>query len=181
MGDVMGHGFQAAVAMSQYRSLLRTIAASGAGVDKILGEFDRQVAQLGLDRLATCLLAVMDPGAGTCTAASAGHLPPARVRRDSNVEVLWLPAGPPIGTGLGGYESLTVRMDPGTTLLLYTDGLVERRDTDIDTSVQALETLSLPADGPLDDMLDTILARLANGAYEDDVAILAARQRDAHD
>ncbi|MCX4564179.1 SpoIIE family protein phosphatase [Streptomyces sp. 2-1] len=178
MGDVMGHGFQAAVAMSQYRSLLRTIAASVAGVDKILGEFDRQVAHLGLDRLATCLLAVMDPDAGTCTMASAGHLPPAAVRPDGSIEVLWLPAGPPIGTGLGGYEPLTVRMDRATTLLLYTDGLVERRGTDIDASVQALEALSVPADGPLDAMLDTFLAGLANGAYEDDVAILAARPRD---
>ncbi|MET7291252.1 SpoIIE family protein phosphatase [Streptomyces griseoloalbus] len=178
MGDVMGHGFQAAVAMSQYRSLLRTIATAGTGVDKILGEFDRQVAQLGLDRLATCLLAVMDPRAGTCTAASAGHLPPAVLRAGGSIEVLWLPAGPPIGTGLGGYEPFTVRMDRGTTLLLYTDGLVERRGTDIDVSVRALESLSLPADGPLDDLLDTFLTRLANGAYEDDVAILAARQRD---
>ncbi|MFH9060929.1 SpoIIE family protein phosphatase [Streptomyces coeruleorubidus] len=177
MGDVMGHGFQAAVAMSQYRSLLRTLAAAGTSVDKILGEFDRQVTQLGLDRLATCLLAVMDPRAGTCTAASAGHLPPAVLRPDGSIEVLWPPAGPPIGTGLGGYESFTVQMDPGATLLLYTDGLVERRGTDIDVSVQALQTLSLPADGPLDDMLDTLLTRLANGAYEDDVAILAARQR----
>ncbi|MFF1325576.1 SpoIIE family protein phosphatase [Streptomyces sp. KS_5] len=178
MGDVMGHGFQAAVAMSQYRSLLRTIAASDAGVDRILDELDRQVAHLGLDRLATCLLAVLDPGAGTCTAASAGHLPPAAVRPDGSIEVLWLPAGPPIGTGLGGYESLTVQWNRGTTLLLYTDGLVERRGTDIDVSVQALETLSLPVHGPLDDMLDTALARLANGAFEDDVAILTARRRD---
>ncbi|MFD7974699.1 SpoIIE family protein phosphatase [Streptomyces sp. NPDC059071] len=181
MGDVMGHGFQAAVAMSQYRSLLRTIAASGAGVDMILDEFDRQVAHLGLDRLATCLLALMDPAAGTCTTASAGHLPPAAVRPDGSVDVLWLPAGPPVGTGLGSYEALTLRMDRGTTLLLYTDGLVERRGTDIDTSVQALETVRLPADSPLDDMLDTFLAHLANGAYEDDVAVLAARPRDGSD
>ncbi|MGW0584981.1 SpoIIE family protein phosphatase [Streptomyces sp. NPDC002920] len=65
--------------------------------------------------------------------------------------------------------------------MLYTDGLVERRGTGIDISVQALETLSLPADGPLDDMLDTFLAGLANGAYEDDVAILAARQGEGNE
>ncbi|MBZ3901160.1 MULTISPECIES: SpoIIE family protein phosphatase [Streptomyces] len=177
MGDVMGHGFQAAVAMSQYRSLLRTIAVSGVSVDKILGEFDRRVAHIGLDRLATCLLAVMDSREGTCTVASAGHLPPAVVRPDGSTEVLWLPAGPPIGTGLGGYESSTVRVEHGTALLLYTDGLVERRDTDIDVSVQGLAALSLPAGGTLDDMLDTLLAHLADGAYEDDVAILAARPR----
>ncbi|MDQ0718587.1 hypothetical protein QFZ55_008039 [Streptomyces luteogriseus] len=64
MGDVMGHRFQAAVAMSQYRSLLRTVAASGMVVEKILDEFDRRAVHLGLDRLATCLLAVMDPQAG---------------------------------------------------------------------------------------------------------------------
>ncbi|MGW6564874.1 SpoIIE family protein phosphatase [Streptomyces sp. NPDC054975] len=96
-----------------------------------------------------------------------------------STEVLSLPAGPPVGTGLGGYESITVRMERGTALLLCTDGLVERRDTDIDVCVQALATLSLPTDGTLDDMLDTLLARTANGAYEDDVAILAARLRDA--
>ncbi|WP_336605954.1 SpoIIE family protein phosphatase [Streptomyces sp. BA2] len=95
--------------------------------------------------------------------------------------MLWLPASPPIGTGLGGYESLTVRMHRGTTLLLYTDGLVERRGTDIDISVQAREMVSLPADCPLDDMLDTFLALLANGAYEDAVAILAARQHDGNE
>ncbi|WEH12428.1 SpoIIE family protein phosphatase [Streptomyces sp. VNUA24] len=176
MGDVMGHGFQAAVTMSQYRSLLRTIATNVTGVEEILEEFDRQVAQLGLDRLATCLLAVMDPQSGTCTAASAGHLPPAVLRPDGSIDILWLPAGPPIGTGLGGYEPLTATMAPGTTLVLYTDGLVERRGTDIDDSVKEFQGLSLPADAPLNDLLDTVLARLANGAYEDDVAILAARQ-----
>ncbi|MFF8873209.1 SpoIIE family protein phosphatase [Streptomyces massasporeus] len=176
MGDVMGHGFHAAVAMSQYRSLLRTVAASGMVVEKILDEFDRRAVHLGLDRLATCLLAVMDPQAGSCTLAGAGHPPPVLVRPGAGTEVLWLPAGPPIGTGLGGYESVTVPMERGATLLLYTDGLVERRGTDIDVSLQELAALRLPADGALDDLLDTLLSGMANGAYEDDVAILAARQ-----
>ncbi|GGV82820.1 hypothetical protein GCM10010228_58070 [Streptomyces massasporeus] len=90
--------------------------------------------------------------------------------------MLWLPAGPPIGTGLGGYESTTVPMERGATLLLYTDGLVERRGTEIDVSLRELAALSLPADGALDDLLDTLLSGMAHGAYEDDVAILAARQ-----
>jgi serine phosphatase RsbU (regulator of sigma subunit) len=67
-------------------------------------------------------------------------------------------------------------MERGATLLLYADGLVERRGTDIDVSLQELAALSLPADGALDDLLDTLLSGMANGAYEDDVAILAARQ-----
>ncbi|MEV2211586.1 SpoIIE family protein phosphatase [Streptomyces sp. NPDC050997] len=176
MGDVMGHGFQAAVAMSQYRSLLRTVAASGMPVDEILGEADRRVAHIGLDRVATCLLVLMDPQAGTCTAASAGHLPPVVVGPGGTPEVLWLPAGPPIGTELGDYESITVRMEPGAALLLYTDGLVEERGTDIDVSVRAFTKLRLSPDGPLEDMLNTLLARLTNGVREDDVALLAARQ-----
>jgi hypothetical protein len=77
---------------------------------------------------------------------------------------------------LGGYESITVPMERGATLLLCTDGLVERRGTDIDVSLQELAALSLPAAGALDDLLDTLLSGMANGAYEDDVAILAARQ-----
>ncbi|WP_159074134.1 SpoIIE family protein phosphatase [Streptomyces dioscori] len=177
MGDVMGHGFRASVVMSQYRSLLRTVAASGMPVEKILGETDRRVAHIGLDRAATCLLALMDPQAGTCTVASAGHLPPVVIRPGGDSRMLWAPAGPPIGTELGDYESITVRMEPGTVLLLYTDGLVEQRGTDIDVSLRALAEQRLSAHGTLDDLLDTLLDGLANGVPEDDVALLAARQR----
>lgn len=177
MGDVMGHGFQAAVTMSQYRSLLRTVAASDMPVDDILGEVDRRVAHIGLDRVATCLLVLMDPQAGICTAASAGHLPPLAVHPGGTSEMLWLPAGPPLGAELGDYESVTVPTEPGTVLLLYTDGLVEQRGTDIDTRLRALTELQLPTESPLEAMLDALLARLAHGAHEDDVALLAARQR----
>ncbi len=163
--------------MSQYRSLLRTVAASGMPVEKILGETDRRVAHIGVDRVATCLLALMDPQAGTCTVASAGHLPPVVIQPGSGPQLLWAPAGPPIGTELGDYESITVRIEPGAVLLLYTDGLVEQRGTDIDVSLRALVDESLSADGPLEDLLDTLLDGLANGVPEDDVALLAARRR----
>ncbi|MFB6564762.1 SpoIIE family protein phosphatase [Streptomyces sp. NPDC056400] len=177
MGDVMGHGFQAAVAMSQYRALLRTVAATGATVDAILSEVDRRVVHIGLDRAATCLLVLMDPRAGTCTLASAGHLPPVMLRSGYPPEVLWVTAGPPLGTELGDYEATTMPIAPGTVLLLYTDGLVEERGTDIDVSLQAFTRLRLTVDGSLEDLLDTLLAQLAIGVREDDVALLAARRR----
>ncbi len=101
MGDVMGHGFQAAVAMSQYRSALRTVAAAGLPPDAMLAEADHRAARIGLDRFATCLLVLVDPEAGTCTAATAGHLPPLVIRPHSNAGLIRLPAGPPIGTELG--------------------------------------------------------------------------------
>ncbi|MEU2285362.1 SpoIIE family protein phosphatase [Streptomyces sp. NPDC013178] len=177
MGDVMGHGFQAAVAMSQYRSVLRTVAAAGLPVDAMLREADRRAARIGLDRVATCLLVLVDPQAGTCTAASAGHLPPVVIRSGGGTEVLTLPAGPPMGTELGDYEMTTFAFEPGAVLLLYTDGLVEQRNTDIDEAVRALTNLNLSADGSLENLLDTVLDHLTNSLCEDDIALLAARGR----
>ncbi|KUN87177.1 SpoIIE family protein phosphatase [Streptomyces griseoruber] len=177
MGDVMGHGFKAAVAMSQYRSVLRTIGTSCRPVDAILAEADRRAARLGLDRVATCLLVLVDPGTDTCTAATAGHLPPVLVRPDGAAKVLSLPAGPPIGTELGDYEVTTFSFEPGDVLLLYTDGLVEQRGVDIDDGMRALTEMGLSADGPLEHLLDTLLTRLTSGMFEDDIALLAARRR----
>ncbi|CAM5426985.1 PAS domain S-box protein OS=Streptomyces alboniger OX=132473 GN=CP975_03085 PE=4 SV=1 [Streptomyces alboniger] len=179
MGDVMGHGFTAAVAMSQYRSLLRSLAVSGTPVERILEEADHRVAGIGVDRVATCLLALIDPGSGTCTISSAGHPPPVLLHRRAGAALVPVPAGPPLGTDLGGYEAVTVPLPPSEVLLLYTDGLVEQRGTDIDASLRRLTDLSLDVEGPLEDVLDTVLARLVHGLTEDDVTLLAARLRAA--
>ncbi len=85
-----------------------------------------------------------------------------------------MPVGPPLGSGFGGYETSEVPCGPGTVLLMYTDGLVERRGEDIDVSVARLESLVLPASGRLEDLLDEVLDRFAEEA-EDDVAVLASR------
>ncbi|MFG2296112.1 SpoIIE family protein phosphatase [Streptomyces sp. NPDC048603] len=175
MGDVMGHGFTAAVAMSQYRSLLRSLSVSGTSVEGLLNEADHRVASVGLDRFATCLLALVDPRRGTCTMSSAGHLPPALLRSGARTELLAVPTGPPLGTELGGYEALTFPIPPGAVLLLYTDGLIEQRNADIDASLRRLTELRLDVDGPLDDILDTLLRHLVPGVAEDDVALLATR------
>lgn len=177
MGDVMGHGFQAAVAMSQYRSVLRTVAAAGLPVDAMLTEADRRSARIGLDRAATCLLVLVDPKAGTCTAATAGHLPPLVIHPNGSTGLLHLPAGPPIGTELGDYEMTTFAFEPGSVLLLYTDGLVEQRGVDIDDSVRSLAEMGLSADDPLDHLLDTLLTQLTSGICDDDIALLAARRQ----
>ncbi|MGI5429928.1 SpoIIE family protein phosphatase [Streptomyces sp. CA-179760] len=177
MGDVMGHGFTAAVAMSQYRSLLRSIAATGAPVERILQEADHRLASIGLDRVATCLLALVDPGQGTCTFAGAGHPPPVLLHPGAQAELVHVPTGPPLGTDLGGYEALTLPVRPGTVLLMYTDGLIEDRRRDIDASLRRLTHLSLDLDGPLESVVDALLARLVHGTTEDDVTLLATRLR----
>ncbi|PWI20386.1 diguanylate cyclase [Streptomyces sp. Act143] len=177
IGDVMGHGVEAAVAMSHYRSMLRALASSGLPLHEMLHAADRMIAASGFDRVATCLLALGDPATDTISYANAGHLPPLRITPEGRVELVPLPAGPPLGTGLGAYETVTRSGLPGGTLLLYTDGLVERRDEDIDISLARLTDLRLPPGGALDEILDGILAHAATGSVHDDIALLAARVR----
>lgn len=171
----MGHGFTAAVAMSHYRSLLRSLAVSETTVGGLLDEADHRVAGVGLDRVATCLLALVDPCDGTATLAGAGHLPPALLHSGGRIELLEVPTGPPLGAELGGYEAVTVPIPPGAVLLLYTDGLVERRTLDIDASLERLTNLRLTVDEPLESVLDALLGRLMSSPAEDDVALLATR------
>ncbi|WP_328914554.1 MULTISPECIES: SpoIIE family protein phosphatase [unclassified Streptomyces] len=179
MGDVMGHGVGAAVEMSQYRSMLRAVAGRGDAPDRILTRMDGLLTSACAERPATCLLGLADPARGGCWFASAGHLPPAVVTRAGGVELLDVPPGPPLGADLRGmYETVYVPWRSGDTLLLYTDGLVERRTEDIDRSLARLAGLRLPhTEGPLDALLARIVERLSPAADEDDVAIMAARVR----
>ncbi|WP_344671981.1 GAF domain-containing SpoIIE family protein phosphatase [Catenulispora yoronensis] len=175
MGDVMGHGVEAAVDMSIYRSAIRDVGSMDLPPHGILRHLDTLIAQDESARPATCLLAVADPNRGRWTFASAGHLPPALFAPDRPTELVAIPTGPPLGTGLGGYERVIVDLDPDQVLLIYTDGLVERRGEDIDVSLARLASLPLPGTGALEDLLDDALRRVAPAAIEDDIAILAAR------
>lgn len=176
MGDVMGHGVEAAVAMSHYRSMLRVLAVDELPPHLILEQLDQMVEKSRFDRAATCLLAIVDRVHGVCEVSSAGHLPPVLMDPGRRTRILDVPVGPPLGTGLGGYESVTLPCPPGTVLFMYTDGLVERRGEDIDESVARLTSLTLPASGRLEDLLDDVLERFGPDA-EDDIAVLASRIR----
>ncbi|MDH6108964.1 PAS domain S-box-containing protein [Kitasatospora sp. MAP12-15] len=175
VGDVMGHGLDAAATMSEYRTLLRALALQGRRPDEILREAERIVEALEVERVATCLLVLIDPAAGTSSFASAGHLPPLQLEPGRAGRLLDVPVGPPLGTGCGGYLQLTMPYAPGSTLLLYTDGLVERRGTDIEESLAGFAALALDPADPLEHLIDTALTALAAGHGEDDVAVLAAR------
>ncbi|MCQ4042054.1 SpoIIE family protein phosphatase [Streptantibioticus rubrisoli] len=178
MGDVMGHGIEAAVDMSNYRSILRYVAATDLPPHRILRQLDTLICEESeASRPATCLLALTDPARERCAYASAGHLPPALLGEDGGTELINVPGGPPLGTCFGGYELVTSPFRPGQVLLLYTDGLVERRGEDIDVSLARLADLKLPVAGDLDDLLDEVLRGLVPQAAEDDIAVLAARLR----
>ncbi|WP_327353717.1 SpoIIE family protein phosphatase [Streptomyces sp. NBC_01304] len=177
IGDVMGHGVQAAVAMSHYRSMLRLLAASGMPPDEILQEADQRVSRLGFDRSATCLLLRVDPREGSCTSSSAGHLPALRLLPDGRTELLSVSTGPPLGTGVGGYGQHLGKLVPGAAVLMFSDGLIERRGEAIDDSLRRLTSLRLRAGAPLEDILDKVLAGLSPVCPDDDITLLAARLR----
>jgi serine phosphatase RsbU (regulator of sigma subunit) len=181
MGDVMGHGVEAAVDMSNYRSAIRDAGGMDLSPRGILKHLDDLISKNESARPATCLLVVADPNRGRWTFTSAGHLPPAVFVPGQPTRLVDIPAGPPLGTGLGDYEQTVVDFAPGQVLLLYTDGLVERRDEDIDASLARLASLALPASGRLDDLLDVALRDIAPAAAEDDIALLAARAADRSD
>lgn len=177
MGDVMGHGLDAAVDMNAYRSMLRYVASTDLPPHRVLRQLDAAVSEEGTRRPATCLLVRVDPARRVATFSSAGHPPPAVFAADGTGDLIDVPVGPPLGTGFGGYEPATRRLTHDETLLMYTDGLVERRDEDIDVSIARLAALRLTPGITVRQVLDEALDRLDAHHAEDDVAALAARVR----
>ncbi|MDF3301518.1 PP2C family protein-serine/threonine phosphatase [Streptomyces tropicalis] len=177
IGDVMGHGLDAAVDMNAYRSMLRFVASTDLPPHRILRQVDATMSEESGRRPATCLLALLDPARGTAAFAGAGHLPPAVFHRGGTGRLIELPVGPPLGTGLGAYEVTRMPLAPDDTLVLFTDGLVERRGEDIDVSLARLADLRLGPGQDVSALLDDILARLGAEHADDDVAVLAARLR----
>jgi serine phosphatase RsbU (regulator of sigma subunit) len=175
MADVMGHGMEAAVDMSTYRSIIRELGGMDIPPNGILAHLDAVIAEKESARPATCLLAVADPNRGRWTLASAGHLPPALFAAGRPTELIRTPIGPPLGTGVGGYDQVTVDLLPEQILLLYTDGLVERRGEDIDISLARLASVAFPPTGGLEQLLHVVLRALASATPDDDIAVLAAR------
>jgi serine phosphatase RsbU (regulator of sigma subunit) len=185
IGDVVGHDTEAAAAMGQLRSLLRGIAHySGAGPAEVLRGLDAAVAGLHTDTLATVTVArferptVRGQGWRRLRWASAGHPPPIVIAPDGTVRVL----GGPSGDLLLGVEPESPRaepvvpVEPGTTLFLYTDGLVERRDRPIDEGIDRLvELLGGLAGRPLDELCDGVLDGMLPDTPQDDVALVAVQ------
>ncbi len=186
IGDVVGHDTAAAAAMGQLRSLLRGIATySDARPGEVLRGLDASMAVLQTHVLATATVARLEQtdderarGVTRMVWANAGHLPPLVIDPDGSVTELvsWR------GDLLLGVdpdtrrEESVVTLDRGATVLMFTDGLIERRDADLDAGLARLRaTLSELAGRPLRELLDELLERLVDGRPEDDVALVAVR------
>jgi serine phosphatase RsbU (regulator of sigma subunit) len=186
IGDVVGHDSAAAAAMGQLRGLLRGIATySDAGPEEVLRGLDVSMTTLQTNTLATAAVArfeqtpdELDRGITRMRWANAGHLPPLVINPDGTVAELasWkgdLLLG--VDAAVRRRESV-VTLDRGATVLLYTDGLVERRDSDLDAGMVRLrEVVTELAHLPLEELLDEVLTRLVDGHPDDDVALVAVR------
>ena len=175
VGDVMGRGVTAAAGMGQLRSAVRAFAKLDLPPAEVLEYLDGIVSDLPRDQIVTCVYAVFDSTDQSLAFANAGHLPPILVSADGATERLGT-AGPPLGAGYYGMATEHVHLDLGSTVALYTDGLVERRDRDLDLGIEALEqVLAGRASAPLEQLPEVVVGALLPDGPHDDVAILLTR------
>ncbi|MEV5550768.1 SpoIIE family protein phosphatase [Streptomyces sp. NPDC052309] len=186
VGDVPGHGLQAAATMGRLRTAVRTLAGQDLLPEEVLAHLDDLVSRTPDESAgeqdpatgATCLYAVYDPVSCRCTAARAGHPPPAVLTPGGEARLIDLPAGPPFGLGgIQPYESATVDLPADSLLTLYTDGLLKESRGYGDTDARTGQLLaSLNRSGPaLEDVCDRVAETLLPGGPHDDVALLLAR------
>ncbi|MEU7242883.1 SpoIIE family protein phosphatase [Streptomyces sparsogenes] len=188
MGDIVGHGLHAAATMGQLRTAVHNFSTPlDLPPDELLSHLDELVTLIDQDAIAvgdkttvtgaTCLYAVYDSVSGNCAIASAGHLAPALVHPDGTVELVDVPSCLPLGIGGLPFESAELRLSEGSRLVLFTDGLVERRDLDVDTGLRLLRETLAHADQSPEATCDALLDTLLPEVQSDDIALLVARTR----
>ncbi|MFC5805288.1 SpoIIE family protein phosphatase [Streptomyces formicae] len=186
VGDVVGHGIRASATMGQLRTAVRTLADVDLPPDELLTHLDDLVIRLSADESGaegvggigtTCLYAVYDPVSRRCTLARAGHPPPAVVTPDAAVYLLDVPPGPPLGLGGLPFETIETELPEDSLIVLYTDGLLEAREGDIDEALDKMFTALAHPASALDTICDRVLAALLTHRPDDDIALLIARTR----
>ncbi|MFD8639286.1 SpoIIE family protein phosphatase [Streptomyces zaomyceticus] len=185
VGDVVGHGLHAAATMGRLRTAVHNFSSLDMAPDELLWHLDELVTRIDQDESgdvapvtgATCLYALYDPGTRLCTMARAGHLEPVVVRPDGSASFAAVPGGPPLGLSGLPFETVEMRLPEGSSLVLYTDGLVEDRTRDIDEGLELLRrTLARPGRSP-EQTCDAVLDALLPDRPSDDIALVVARTR----
>ncbi|HWO66142.1 MAG TPA: SpoIIE family protein phosphatase [Umezawaea sp.] len=171
VGDITGHGIKSATGMVVLRNALRGLAATGAGPSQLLAWLNLVAHDLTDHIFATAVCGLYDPDTRVLRWARAGHLPPVLVR-DGRATALPMQRGVMLGALADAeYEEGQVDLRPGDTLLLYTDGLVERRNVDLDDCVRWLLAASEAFTGSLEQRLDDLLGR-SESDTDDDACIV---------
>ncbi|WP_051969803.1 SpoIIE family protein phosphatase [Kitasatospora azatica] len=183
IGDVQGHDTEAAAVMGQLRIAMTAYAAEGHRSEAVLGRASAFLADLQADRFATCLYAQVDLATGECRLANAGHLAPLVRHADGSVERIDIPVGLPLGLPADwnpdGYPAAPFRLAPGDTLLLYTDGLVERPGEDLDVGQARLAEVFAAGPAKLPALADHVRDTLGERLEAEDDAALLLLHRDA--
>ena len=190
VGDVVGHGVAAAATMGRLRAAAHTFAAMDLPAEDVLTRLDDLVVRLaeqearpddlaGWIMSATCLYIVYDPVTRRCSVARAGHPPPAIISSGGGVTFPDLPAGTPIGLGMCSFESAEMELPEGSVIAVYTDGLIESRETDIDTGLNRLSSALARTASALDDHCSQVIDTMTTTTTpsQDDIALLLARTR----
>ncbi|WP_406396410.1 SpoIIE family protein phosphatase [Streptomyces sp. NBC_00882] len=189
IGDVQGHGVQAAATMGQLRSAVRAFALGDRPPDEVMSSTNHLLIDLDPGLFASCCYIRLDPATGVARAARAGHPPPLLRSPDGRTRVLDLPGGVVLGVApKARYPVTELQMEPGAILALYTDGLVERPGSDIDEGITALRVALAKAGAPVarpgGRFLASVADRLTATARHatdrpDDIALLLATRRTA--
>ena len=187
VGDVVGHGLHAAATMGRLRTAVHNFSALDLPPDELLVLLDELVGRIDQDEVqegdsapvtgATCLYAVYDPVSRRCTVARAGHPPPALIHPDGSVEFPDVPAGPPLGLGGLPFETADLELAEGSRLVLYTDGLVEDRERDIDVGLELLAAALERAGETPEETCQVVLDSKLTARPSDDIALIVARTR----
>ncbi|HEU5331611.1 MAG TPA: SpoIIE family protein phosphatase, partial [Actinocrinis sp.] len=178
VGDVMGHGTQAATVMGQLRTAVRTLAAVDLPPAEVLAHLDDLMPSIDGTLFATCLYAVYDPTMQQCSISRAGHVPPLVVRPDGTAEVLHQVApGLPLGLGgdVGTFDTLDIEVPDGSLFVLCTDGLLENKARDIDSGLRLLRANLAEPGRPLQEICDQVVKELDLTKDRDDIALLISR------
>jgi len=176
VGDVVGHDLPSAAVMGQMRNALRAYALEDPAPASILARVNRAAMMLGTSDFATCAVVALDPTTMRGAWASAGHPPPLVTSVDQIASLLSGDTGPPLGVTFGAeYSEHQLTLRDGDALLLYSDGLVERRGVPIDVGLSMLASIAVPQDDP-EDMCEHLMSiMLSYGSNQDDVTCLLMR------
>jgi serine phosphatase RsbU (regulator of sigma subunit) len=173
----MGRGLEAAAAMGQVRTMIRSYAIHDPDPAVVFGKVDRYFAAFDLEQLVTVLYFLADPATGQVDVGNAGHLPPLLVDGDG-ARVVPTDVGLPFGVDLAERATSSVTLAPGATLIAITDGLVERRDADIDVGMQlVLDTARRAAPARAVTLLRRIVDETGiHQDHDDDVTALVLKR-----
>ncbi|MFJ1968029.1 SpoIIE family protein phosphatase [Streptomyces sp. NPDC087903] len=180
IGDVQGHDTHAAAVMGQLRIVLKAYATEGHTPATVMARASVFLHELDTDRFATCLYAEADLSTGVVQVVRAGHIDPLIRRPDGTCRRVSVEGGLPLGLsaefGRLEYPVATVELDPGHTLVLCTDGLVEQPGADLDDGMRALTALIATGPDDIRDLADRLIDVAEERGGDDDVALLLLRR-----